>query len=213
MKILKQQLARKLLDIKAIKLQSTNPFTWASGWKSPIYCDNRKTLSHPPIRNFIKLELIRTIFENYESIDSIAGIATGAIAQGAMIAEELNLPFTYIRSVPKDHGLENLIEGDLKPNAKVVIIEDLVSTGESSLRAVKAIRDAGCQVIGMVAIFTYGFLIAEEKFKAAKVKLIALCNYDTVLEEALETNYINSSEIKILQEWKKNPSQWGNQLK
>src|SRR5215470_9635934 len=143
MKILEKLLARKLLDIKAIKFQFTNPFIWASGWKSPVYCDNRKTLSHPYIRNFIKLELARIILENYEDVDIIAAIATGAIATGAMIAEELNLPFVYIRSCPKDHGLENLIEGDLNPNAKVVIIEDLVSTGGNSLRAVKAVRNAG----------------------------------------------------------------------
>lgn len=207
--LIKRQLARKLLDIRAIKFQLTNPFTWASGWKSPIYCDNRKTLSYPSIRNFIKLELARIIVENYKDVNIIAGIATGAIAQGAMVAEELNLPFIYIRSMPKDHGLGNLIEGNLKPNAKVVIIEDLVSTGGSSLRAVEAVRNAGCQVIGMIAIFTYGFSIVEEKFKEAKVKLITLCNYDIILAEALKINYIKASEIKILQEWRKNPSQWG----
>jgi len=208
MKTLEQILAKKLLRIKAVKLQPANPFTWASGWKSPIYCDNRKTLSYPSLRNFIKLELARMIMENFENVTTIAGVATGAIAQGAMVAEELNLPFAYIRSTPKDHGLENLIEGDLKPGAKVVVVEDLISTGGSSLKAVEAVRNAGCDVIGMVAIFTYGFSVSEERFKEAKVKWIALCNYDAILDEALKTDYIDESEIKTLQEWRKNPGQW-----
>jgi orotate phosphoribosyltransferase len=208
MKTLEQILAKKLLQIRAIKLQPANPFTWASGWKSPIYCDNRKTLSYPGIRNFIKLELARTIMERYESVTAIAGVATGAIAQGAMVAEELNLPFVYIRSTPKDYGLENLIEGDLKPGSKVVVIEDLISTGGSSLKAVEAIREAGCHVVGMIAIFTYGFPIAEEKFKDAKVTLTTLCNYDAILDEALKTDYIDESEIKTLQEWRKNSFGW-----
>ena len=208
MKTLEQILAKKLLQIKAIKLQPANPFTWASGWKSPIYCDNRKTLSYPAIRNFIKLELARTILEKHENVTAIAGVATGAIAQGAMVAAELNLPFVYIRATPKDHGLENLIEGDLKPGSKVVVIEDLISTGGSSLKAVEAIRNAGCNVVGMVAIFTYGFSIAEEKFNEAKVNLTTLCNYDSVLDEALKTDYIDESEIKTLQEWRKNPANW-----
>jgi orotate phosphoribosyltransferase len=208
MKTLEQILAKKLLQIKAIKLQPANPFTWASGWKSPIYCDNRKTLSYPNIRNFIKLELARTISEEYENATAVAGVATGAIAQGAMVAEELNLPFVYIRATPKDHGLENLIEGDLKPGSKVVVIEDLISTGGSSLKAVEAIRNAGCHVVGMIAIFTYGFPVAEEKFKEAKVKLKTLCNYDAILDEALKTDYIDESEIKTLQEWRKAPAVW-----
>ena len=208
METLEQALAKKLLQIKAIKLQPANPFVWASGWQSPIYCDNRKTLSHPAVRSFIKLELARTIIENYEKVDTIAGVATGAIAQGAMVADALNLPFVYIRSTPKDHGLENLIEGDLKPGAHVVVVEDLISTGGSSLKAVEAIRNAGSHVGGMVAIFTYGFPIAVEKFNEAKVKLITLCNYDAVLDEALKTNYIDESEIKTLQEWRKDPANW-----
>jgi len=208
MKTLEQILAKKLLQIKAVKLQPANPFIWASGWKSPIYCDNRKTLSYPGIRNFIKLELARTILEKHENVTAIAGVATGAIAQGAMVAAELNLPFVYIRATPKDHGLENLIEGDLKPGSKVVVIEDLISTGGSSLKAVDAIRNAGCNVVGMVAIFTYGFSIAEEKFKEAKVNLTTLCNYDSILDEALKTDYIDESEIKTLQEWRKNPASW-----
>ncbi|KAA6302959.1 MAG: Orotate phosphoribosyltransferase [Candidatus Ordinivivax streblomastigis] len=208
MKALEQILAKKLLKIKAIKLQPANPFTWASGWKSPIYCDNRKTLSYPDVRNFIKLELARIIIEKYEDVGAIAGVATGAIAQGAMVAAELNLPFVYVRATPKDHGLENLIEGDLKPGTKVVVVEDLISTGGSSLKAVEAIRNVGCHVAGMVAIFTYGFPIATEKFKDAKVELTTLCNYDTVLDEALKTDYIEESDIKTLQEWRKNPANW-----
>ena len=208
MKTLERLLAQKLLNIRAIKLQPANPFVWASGWLSPIYCDNRKTLSYPSVRNFIKLELARTIIEKYEEVEVIAGVATGAIAQGAMVAEELNLPFVYIRSTPKDHGLENLIEGDLKPGSKVVVIEDLISTGGSSLQAVEAIRNAGCHIVGMVAIFTYGLPIAVERFKEAKVSLTTLCNYDTILDEALKTEYIDESEIKTLQEWRKNPAKW-----
>lgn len=208
MNILERHVAEKLLKIKAIKLQPLNPFTWASGWKSPIYCDNRKTLSYPAIRNFIKVELAHVIMENFESVDAIAGVATGAIAQGAMVADMLGLPFVYIRSTPKDHGLENLIEGDLKPGSKVVVVEDLISTGGSSLKAVEAVRNDGCNVIGMVAIFTYGFPVAEKKFKEAKVNLITLSNYDAVLEEALKTEYIDESEIKTLQEWRKDPAKW-----
>ena len=208
MKTLEQILAKKLLQIRAIKLQPANPFIWASGWQSPIYCDNRKTLSYPSARNFIKLELSRIILEKYDKVTAIAGVATGAIAQGAMVAEELNLPFVYVRATPKDHGLENLIEGDLKPGSKVVVIEDLISTGGSSLKAVEAVRNAGCDVIGMIAIFTYGFPIAAEKFKEAKVNLTTLCNYDAILDEALKTDYIDESEIKTLQEWRKDPANW-----
>lgn len=208
MKKLDRIVAAKLLKIKAVKLQPSNPFTWASGWKSPIYCDNRKTLSYPDLRNFIKIELARLIREKYDRVDAIAGVATGAIAQGAMVAEELGLPFVYVRSSPKDHGLENLIEGDLKPRMKVVVIEDLISTGGSSLKAVEAIRADGSDVIGMLAIFTYGFPEAEEAFRKAKVELTALSNYDAVLETALATNYIHESELKTLQEWRISPSTW-----
>lgn len=208
MKKLERIIASKLLKIKAVKLQPSNPFTWASGWKSPIYCDNRKTLSYPPLRNFIKLQLARIIREKYDQVDAIAGVATGAIAQGAMVAEELGLPFVYVRSSPKDHGLENLIEGDLKPGMKVVVIEDLISTGGSSLKAVEAIRADGSEVIGMLAIFTYDFPIANEAFRKAKVELTALSNYEAVLEMALSTNYIHESELKELQEWRKSPQTW-----
>lgn len=208
MKTLERLVADKLLKIKAIKLQPANPFTWASGWKSPIYCDNRKTLSYPQIRNFFKIELARIILEKYDGVDAIAGVATGAIAQGALVADMLGLPFVYVRSTPKDHGLENLIEGDLKPGSKVVVVEDLISTGGSSLKAVEAIRNDGCDVIGMVAIFSYGFDVAEKKFKEAKVNLTTLCNYDAVLEEALKIDYIEESEIKTLQRWRKDPASW-----
>jgi len=208
MKTLERLVAEKLLKIKAVKLQPANPFTWASGWKSPIYCDNRKTLSYPAVRTFIKLELARIICEKYEYADAIAGVATGAIAQGALVADLLNLPFVYIRATPKDHGLENLIEGELRPGSKVVIIEDLVSTGGSSLKAVQAVRSFGCDVVGMVAIFTHGFPIATQQFKDAKVTLTTLSNYDAVIEEAVRTDYIDESEIATLQEWRKDPANW-----
>jgi len=209
MKRLEDIVAEKLLKIKAVKVQPSNPFTWASGWKSPIYCDNRKTLSYPQLRTFIKIELARLVKEKYDDVDVIAGVATGAIAQGAMVADELGLPFVYIRSSPKDHGLENLIEGDLKPGQKVVVIEDLISTGGSSLKAVEAIRKDGCEVLGMMAIFTYGFPVAADQFKAAGVELTALSNYEAVLEHLLKTEFIGKDEMETLQEWRKDPANWG----
>lgn len=212
MKTLEKQIAEKLLRIKAVKLQPRNPFTWASGWKSPIYCDNRKTLSYPQIRTYIKTQIARIILEMYPDVEVIAGVATGAIAQGALVADALGLPFIYVRPTPKDHGLENLIEGDLKPKQKVVVIEDLISTGGSSLKAVEAIRKDGSEVLGMIAIFTYGFPVAEEKFKAAKVKLTTLCNYDAVLTEALSTQYIAQEDIETLKEWRMDPSEWRKDL-
>lgn len=208
MKALDRIVAEKLLKIKAVKLQPANPFTWASGWKSPIYCDNRKTLSYPTIRTFLKIELARTIVENFGDVEAVAGVATGAIAQGALVADLLGLPFVYIRSTPKDHGLENLIEGELKPGSKVVVVEDLVSTGGSSLKAVNAVRNFGCNVIGMIAIYTHGFPVAEEKFKAAGVPLITLSDYNAVIEEALKTRYISEAEVAVLQEWRKDPEHW-----
>lgn len=208
MKSLEKSVAEKLLKIKAVKLQPNNPFTWASGWFSPIYCDNRKTLSYPKVRTFIKVELTRVILDLYPDVEVIAGVATGAIAQAAMVADELGLPFVYVRSSPKDHGLENLIEGDLRPKQKVVVIEDLISTGGSSLKAVEAIRKDGCEVLGMVAIFTYSLPIAEDKFRNARVKLNALCSYESVLMEALATKYISEEDIKTLKEWRENPSVW-----
>lgn len=200
--------AEKLLRIKAIKLQPSNPFTWASGWKSPIYCDNRKLFSYPAIRNFVKLELSRIVLEKYPNADAIAGVATGAIAPGALVADLLGLPFVYVRSTPKDHGLENLIEGELKPNSTVVVIEDLISTGGSSLKAVEAIRRDGSEVAGMVAIFNYGFPISKENFDKAGVELTTLTNYDAVLEKALKIDYIAESDLGTLQEWRQSPSDW-----
>ena len=201
-------LAEKLLSISAIKLQPDNPFIWASGWNSPIYTDNRKTLSYPDVRSFIKVELARVIVENFGNANAIAGVATGAIAQGALVADTLALPYVYVRSSPKDHGLENLIAGNLKPGQKVVVIEDLISTGGSSLKAVEAIRNAGCDVVGMVAIFSYDFPIAAERFKKAGVKVIALSNYNAMLEAALAIDYIKESDIETLKEWRKDPENW-----
>ncbi len=208
MKKVERLLAEKLLKISAIILQVDNPFTWASGWNSPIYTDNRRTLSYPDIRSFIKVELTRVILEQFKDVDVIAGVATGAIAQGALVADVLGLPYVYIRSTPKDHGLENLIEGNLKPGQKVVVIEDLVSTGKSSLKAVEAVRAAGGKVVGMVALFTYGFPIAEENFRQAGVKLVTLSNYNAMIEAALETDYIKESDVKTLQEWRRDPANW-----
>lgn len=205
--------AEKLLKIKAVKLQPSNPFTWASGWKSPIYCDNRKLMSYPDIRSFIKIEFARIILEKYPQVEAIAGVATGAIAPGAIVADVLGLPFVYIRSTPKDHGLENLIEGDLKPKQKVVVVEDLVSTGQSSLKAVEAIRRSGSDVLGMVAIFTYGFPVAETNMKELRVELTTLTNYDAILDKALQSNYIAESELQTLQDWRKSPDTWGQSVK
>ncbi|MBE6255236.1 MAG: orotate phosphoribosyltransferase [Prevotella sp.] len=210
MKTLEQIFAGKLLKVKAIKLQPTNPFTWASGWKSPFYCDNRKTLSYPELRSFVKLETARIILERFPEVDAIAGVATGAIPQGALVADALAKPFVYVRSKPKDHGLENLIEGELKPGMKVVVVEDLISTGGSSLKAVEAIRMNGCNVIGMVAAYTYGFAVAEQAFKEAKVTLVTLTNYEAVVAEALATGYIKESDVKLLNEWRRDPANWGN---
>ena len=208
MKKLEHLLAEKLLKISAIKLQPDMPFTWASGWNSPIYTDNRKTLSYPDIRTFIKTELCRLIMENFPEIDAVAGVATGAIAQGALVADLLGLPYVYIRSTPKDHGLENLIEGNLRPGQKVVVIEDLISTGKSSLKAVDAVRAAGAEVIGMAALFTYGFPVAEENFRKAGVKLLTLSNYNAMIEAALATDYIKESDVDTLKEWRQDPANW-----
>lgn len=208
MKTLEQIFAAKLLKVKAIKLQPTNPFTWASGWKSPFYCDNRKTLSYPELRTFVKTEITRLIMEQFPEVEAIAGVATGAIAQGALVADAMGLPFVYVRSKPKDHGLENLIEGELKPGMKVVVVEDLISTGGSSLKAVEAIRSNACEVIGMVASYTYGFDVATDAFKAADVKLVTLTNYEAVVEEALSIGYIAESDVDLLHEWRKDPAHW-----
>ncbi len=208
MKKIERLLAEKLLKISAIILQIDNPFTWASGWNSPIYTDNRKTLSYPDIRSFIKVELTRVIMESFKDAEVVAGVATGAIAQGALVADQLGVPYVYVRSTPKDHGLENLIEGNIKPGQKVVVIEDLISTGKSSLKAVEAVRAAGGNVVGMVALFTYGFPLAEENFRQAGVKLITLSNYNAMIEAALATGYIKESDVDTLKEWRKDPANW-----
>ncbi len=208
MKTLEKIFAAKLLNIKAIKLQPANPFTWASGWKSPFYCDNRKTLSYPDLRSFVKTEFARLIMEQFPQTEAVAGVATGAIAQGALVADALHLPFVYVRSKPKDHGLENLIEGELKPGMKVVVVEDLVSTGGSSLKAVEAIRNNGCEVVGMVAAYTYGFKTATDAFKDAKVQLVTLTNYKAVVDEALRIGYIDQDDVELLDDWRQNPSEW-----
>ena len=204
---LKKAFASKLLKIKAIKLQPNNPFTWASGWKSPFYCDNRKTLSYPDLRNYVKLEIVHAILDHFPEVEAIAGVATGAIPQGALVADALNLPFVYVRSKPKDHGLENLIEGELKPGMKVVV-EDLISTGGSSLKAVEAIRKDGSEVIGMVASYTYGFPVAREAFEQAGVELVTLTDYEHVVAEALETGYIAEEDVELLNEWRRDPANW-----
>ena len=203
---LKKDFASKLLNVKAIKLQPNDPFTWASGWKSPFYCDNRKTLSYPELRNFVKLELVHTILEHFPQAEAVAGVATGAIAQGALVADELNKPFVYVRSKAKDHGMGNLIEGELEKGTKVVVVEDLISTGGSSLKAVAALREAGYEVVGMVASYTYGFPVAAEAFAEAGVQLETLTDYDHVVAEAL--GYIAESDVEVLAEWRKNPSEW-----
>ncbi|MBQ8282998.1 MAG: orotate phosphoribosyltransferase [Paraprevotella sp.] len=208
MNILEKIFAGKLLKVKAIKLQPTNPFTWASGWKSPFYCDNRKTLSYSDLRNFVKIEFCRIIEERFGEVDAIAGVATGAIAQGALVADLLNKPFVYVRSKPKDHGLENLIEGELRPGMKVVVVEDLISTGGSSLKAVEAIRNNGCDVIGMVAAYTYGFDVAAKAFKDANVELVTLTNYEAVVSEAVRIGYIDADDVDLLNEWRKDPAHW-----
>lgn len=208
MSTIKKTFASKLLEVKAIKLQPGNPFTWASGWKSPFYCDNRKTLSFPRLRDFVKIELCHAILENFPEAEAVAGVATGAIAQGALVADELSLPFAYVRSKPKDHGMENLIEGELTPGAKVVVVEDLISTGGSSLKAVEALRKHGCEVVGMVASYTYGFPVAEKAFADAGVKLVTLTDYEHVVAQAAETGYIATDDIAVLNEWRKNPSEW-----
>jgi orotate phosphoribosyltransferase len=206
---IEQQVAEFLLQIKAIKLQPDNPFTWASGWKSPIYCDNRVTLSHPTIRTYIRQKLTQIIQEEFGSVGCIAGVATAGIPQGVLVAQELGLPFIYVRSKPKDHGTGSMIEGEVIPGQRVVVIEDLISTGKSSLQAVQALKDAGCAVAGLAAIFSYGFDQATENFKEAKCKFITLSNYNALLDYAQENNYISRAESEILSKWRVSPSTWG----
>ena len=208
MDTLKKTFASKLLDIKAIKLQPNDPFTWASGWKSPFYCDNRKTLSFPELRNFVKLQLVHAVMQHFPEAGAVAGVATGAIAQGALVADELNMPFVYVRSKAKDHGMGNLIEGELPAGSKVVVIEDLISTGGSSLKAGEALRQAGYEVVGMVASYTYGFPVAAKAFADAGVRLETLTDYEHVVEQALATGYIDESDVELLHEWRKDPANW-----
>ncbi|MCQ2974480.1 MAG: orotate phosphoribosyltransferase [Bacteroidales bacterium] len=204
-----RQVAKYLLDIKAVELQPSNPFTWASGWKSPIYTDNRKTLSYPEVRNYLKHQFSEMIKEKYPETELIAGVATGAIAVGALVAEELNLPMVYVRSSSKNHGLENQVEGVCHEGQKTVVIEDLVSTGMSSLKAVSALREQKCNVQAMMAIFTYGFPIAQESFKQADCQLYTLSNYNTLIELATETGYVHQDQLEKLLEWRNSPETWG----
>lgn len=200
--------AELLLQIKAIKLDPQEPFTWASGWKSPIYCDNRIILSYPQIRNFVRANMAKQVEELYGKADVIAGVATGAIGIGMLVAEQLNLPFVYVRPEPKAHGRKNQIEGKIESGQRVVVIEDLISTGQSSLNAVKALEESGAQVKGMLAIFTYGFDASVNNFKNNEVELHTLSNYDYLLEVALKTNYINQAEADLLKDWRRDPGNW-----
>lgn len=204
------KVAEFLLQIKAIKLQPQNPFNWASGWISPIYCDNRVTLSYPHIRTFIRQQYSASILEAFGKPDIIAGVATGGIAQGALVAEELGLPFIYVRSSAKEHGMQNQIEGNYEAGQKVVVIEDLISTGGSSIKAIHALRDVELNVTGLAAIFTYGFDISKENFSAAACPFLTLTNYDLLIEKALEDNYINSNDVDSLKSWRKDPANWKN---
>lgn len=203
-----RHVAGLLLQSKAIILEPTKPFTWASGWRSPIYCDNRVTLSFPEIRDFIKKAFRTTILDHFETPDLIAGVATGAIAQGALVADLMNLPFVYVRPSAKEHGRQNLIEGWLEPGQKVVVVEDLISTGGSSLKAVEALRQAGADVLGMVAIFSYGFELADLNFRKAGIALHTLTNYHILIESALSTGDIQEDQVNMLKQWRENPAAW-----
>lgn len=210
MKDIASLVAKKLLEINAIKLSVESPFSWASGWKSPIYCDNRLSLSYPDVRSYIKKILAKTITENYKNVEAIAGVATAGIPQGALVADELDIPFIYVRSKPKGHGMENMIEGKITSGQKVVVIEDLVSTGGSSLKAVEALKANSFTVLGMLSIFTYGFQVADDNFNKANVKLISLSSYNDLIDEALKLNYISKNQISSLKKWRENPAEWGN---
>jgi len=205
---IERRTAAHLLESKAVILQPTEPFTWASGWKSPIYCDNRVTLSYPDVRDYIKEAFRQTILDQFGSPDLIAGVATGAIAQGALVADLMNLPMIYVRASAKGHGRQNLIEGRLKAGQRVVVVEDLISTGGSSLKAVEAIREAGAVIEGLVAIFSYGFPVAAEAFKEAGVRLHTLSSYNALIEMALETGYVKESQVEVLSAWREEPSAW-----
>jgi orotate phosphoribosyltransferase len=203
------KIAEFLLQIKAVKLQPNEPFTWASGWRSPIYCDNRKTLSFPKIRTFIRQEFVSTIIEKFGKPDVIAGVATGGIAQAALVSQEMGLPMIYVRSEAKAHGLTNLIEGVLEKGQTVVVLEDLISTGGSSLKVVNALKEAGAKVSGMVSIFNYGFKTSSDAFKKAKCNLESLCNYEILIQQAVKSNYISEKDVANLKAWRDNPADWG----
>ncbi|MEO1049839.1 MAG: orotate phosphoribosyltransferase [Bacteroidota bacterium] len=206
---IEKTIASKLLEIEAIKIDTKNTYTWSSGWKSPIYCDNRLSLSFPEIRTYIKEALIEVIRRQYPEAEAIAGVATAGIPQGALVAEGMGLPFIYVRSKPKGHGMENMIEGKVVKGQKVVVIEDLVSTGGSSLKAAKALREAKVEVLGMAAIFTYGFDVADENFKEAGVPLVTLSNYNALLHSAIELGYIDDDQLTSLKSWRVDPANWG----
>ncbi|WP_295664609.1 orotate phosphoribosyltransferase [uncultured Mucilaginibacter sp.] len=206
---IEQQVAEFLLQIKAIKLQPTNPFTWASGWKSPIYCDNRATLSHPTIRTYIRQNITKLITEEFGNVECVAGVATAGIPQGVLVAQELGLPFVYVRAKAKEHGTGSLIEGEIFEGQRVVVVEDLVSTGKSSLQAVDALRAAGYNVAGLVAIFTYGFDAAAENFKKANCRFATLSNYKALINYAEEHQYITKADVELLQKWREAPAEWG----
>ena len=207
------EVTKRLLAIDTIKIQPDNPFTWASGWKAPIYCDNRKVLSYPETRTFICNQFAKLVREKYPNAEAIAGVATGAIAHGVLVAEVLQLPFIYVRSKPTGHGLENLIEGDIQPGTKVVIIEDLISTGGSSLSAAEAVRNYGAEVLGMLAIFTYNFPLAAKNFEDAGIELTTLSNYNLLLKLAYSSGEITDAQLESLNKWRKNPETWGQELK
>lgn len=209
MKEIARNIAKKLLEIHAIKLNVDSPFTWASGWKSPIYCDNRLSLSYPQVRTYIKDQLAYTIRQNFKEVEAIAGVATAGIPQGALVAEALGIPFIYVRSKPKGHGMENMIEGKVTSGQKVVVIEDLVSTGGSSLKAVEALKASKFEVLGMLSIFTYGFQVADDNFNNDGVKLISLSSYNDLIDEALKLDYITENQVSSLKNWRKDPSTWG----
>lgn len=201
--------AKQLLDVKAVKLNVENPFTWASGWKSPIYCDNRKVLSYPAARKVVYESFVEIINKHFKDVDVIAGVATGAIAYGMLVAEAMGKPFVYVRPKPKDHGTGSQIEGDLPKGAKVVVVEDLISTGGSSLSAVDCLQKSGAVVLGMVAIFTYNFIRARRAFEYANVELHTLSHYEALLEEAVAENYIKQEDMEVLKQWRINPENWG----
>ena len=209
MESIEKIVAKQLLDIKAVKLNVENPFTWASGWKSPIYCDNRKVLSYPAARKVVYEAFVKIIEDRFKDVDVIAGVATGAIAYGMMVAEVLGKPFVYVRPKPKDHGTGAQVEGDLAQGARVVVVEDLISTGGSSLAAVDALQKSGAIVLGMVAIFSYNFIKSRRAFENANVELHTLSHYEALLEQAVEENYIKAEDMNVLKEWRINPETWG----